>query len=265
VEDFNMIEVYGIIYKATNKINGKVYIGQTTKPLNVRVSGHKSDAFNDRNNNHFHKAIKKYGINNFRWEIITQCYSLKELNKKEKLFIKKHKTFENGYNLTKGGKGIVTCYGERHPMYNKHLSKEHKQKIGKANKGHKCSEEQKRKISNANKGNILSEETKRKMSVAHKGKKHTEETKRKISNANKNRICSEESKKKISETHTGSKNFRAKKYIIITPDNEEMRIHGIADFCRNYTKEKLNYKILIRVAQGKQKHHRGYRCKYMGT
>jgi group I intron endonuclease len=262
VEDFNMAEAYGIIYKVTNKVNGKVYIGQTIKPLNVRMSGHKSDALNDRNNQHFHKAIKKYGMYNFKWEIIARCYSLNELNKKEKLFIEEHKTFENGYNLTKGGKGTIVCYGEKHPMYNKHLSKEHKQKIGMANRGHKCSEEQKRKISNANKGTILSEETKRKMSMSHKGKKHTEEIKRKIGNAGKGRICSEKSKKRMSEAKVGGKNSRAKKYVIISPDNEKVIIHGIANFCRNYTKEKLNYKILIRVAQGKQRRHRGYECRY---
>lgn len=57
----------GLIYKYTNKINGKIYIGQTKQQLEIRHYKHLTQ-LND--NTYFHRAIKKYGINNFILEII---------------------------------------------------------------------------------------------------------------------------------------------------------------------------------------------------
>lgn len=61
----------GIIYKATSKTSGKIYIGQTTTSLNNRISNHKHKAlYNIDLKNHFHNAIRKYGIDDFIWEVI---------------------------------------------------------------------------------------------------------------------------------------------------------------------------------------------------
>jgi len=60
----------------------------------------------------------------------------------------------------------------------------------------------------------------------------------------------------------GSKNLHAKKYIVTTPKGKEIFVHGISEFCRNYHKDVLDHKRLIDVARGKQKHHKGYKCKY---
>jgi group I intron endonuclease len=92
-----------IIYKATNKINGKCYIGQTIATLEVRIKRHN----NAKNRNtHFSKAIKKYGIDIFKWTILEFCYSEEELNEKEQWYIKYFKSFgEDGYNMCKGGNG----------------------------------------------------------------------------------------------------------------------------------------------------------------
>jgi len=92
-----------LIYKATNIINKKVYIGQTTKPLQRRISSHKSayKRFNFR----FYQAIKKYGFENFLFEQIDEASSLSELNEKEIYWIKYYNSYDynNGYNSTLGG------------------------------------------------------------------------------------------------------------------------------------------------------------------
>lgn len=55
-----MGKINGIIYTATNTVNGKMYIGQTKSSLNVRINQHKSDMLKLRDNTAFHKAIRKH-------------------------------------------------------------------------------------------------------------------------------------------------------------------------------------------------------------
>ncbi len=209
--------MYGIIYKATNKINGKIYIGQTTYPLDIRIKEHIKSTRRRKSRYYFHKAIKKYGEENFKWEIIAKCNSLKELNQSEIDMIKKYKTFECGYNLTIGGEG---------------------------KSGYKHTDETKKKISESLKGekNFFY------------GKHHTQETIQKISEAQKG-------KKGFNYGKYGQKSSIAKKYIIVTPEGEKIFVHGLVDFCRNYKKEKLYHADLVKVANGKRKHHKGYKCK----
>ena len=76
-----------IIYKATNKINGKSYIGQTIKPLERRISGHLYELKNG-SDYYFHNALRKYDFENFSWEIICECSSKEEMTDKEKYYIK---------------------------------------------------------------------------------------------------------------------------------------------------------------------------------
>lgn len=95
----------GLIYKYTNKINGKVYIGQTTEKLERRHYRHCVQHIDD--GTYFHKALKKYGIDNFELEIIENSIPLSELDNREIYWIKQfdsYYTSGKGYNLTKGGK-----------------------------------------------------------------------------------------------------------------------------------------------------------------
>ena len=100
------------IYKYTNKINGKHYIGQTNN-LQKRYNGHKSESFNPKAKGYnlpFHCAIRKYGIENFSYDILEEISdgeSQDFINDREKYFISYYHslTSENGYNLAIGGDG----------------------------------------------------------------------------------------------------------------------------------------------------------------
>ena len=95
----------GLIYKVTNKIDNKAYIGQTIRPLNIRIERHLKDA-KYGSKLIFHKALKKYGIEKFHIEILEENISQNKLNERERFWIKKYNTyFKNGYgyNMTEGG------------------------------------------------------------------------------------------------------------------------------------------------------------------
>lgn len=100
----------GYIYKITNKINNKIYIGLTTHSVNWRWQQHINVAKCPKHkdyNNVFKKAIRKYGENNFTVETIDQADSLEELKEKEQYWIKYYNcAYINGgygYNGTLGG------------------------------------------------------------------------------------------------------------------------------------------------------------------
>nr|DAY45730.1 MAG TPA: intron associated endonuclease [Crassvirales sp.] len=90
----------GIIYKITNKVNNKSYIGQTRYTIEFRWKQHQ----HKKDNTYFHNAIKKYGVSNFNIEILEEC-DIENLNNREIFYIAKFDTFNNGYNLTIGGDG----------------------------------------------------------------------------------------------------------------------------------------------------------------
>jgi group I intron endonuclease len=93
----------GSIYKITNLLNNKVYIGQTIQKLSDRWNRHCNMNCSEAEHNMIiKKAIIKYGKENFSIEIIETCDS-KYLNEKEKYYINKFNTYKEGYNSTLGG------------------------------------------------------------------------------------------------------------------------------------------------------------------
>jgi group I intron endonuclease len=91
----------GTIYKITNKITGKVYIGQTTREASARFKDHCRDK---RQTRYLSNAIFKYGKSNFVFEEICSAVSIETLNELETYFITLFNTLSpNGYNLTLGG------------------------------------------------------------------------------------------------------------------------------------------------------------------
>ena len=88
------------IYKITNIQNNKVYIGQTIRPIKQRFNRHINDALNNILDTHFARAIRKYGKDNFKIEIIDTANNQNELNQKEQYWIQFYNSVEKGYNET---------------------------------------------------------------------------------------------------------------------------------------------------------------------
>lgn len=95
-----------LIYRAINKVNGKSYVGKTEKTFDERKSDHLNKAKRDKGFA-FHSAIRKYGEENFAWEIVEDTiFDEVALNQKEEHYIALYKSFgPKGYNMTKGGEG----------------------------------------------------------------------------------------------------------------------------------------------------------------
>lgn len=98
------------IYKITNKLNNKVYIGQTIRPIDERFHRHITDAMNNILDTHFARAIRKYGKENFDIELIDTANDQNELNLKEQYWIRYHDSTNGnkGYNETDA---IYKCGG----------------------------------------------------------------------------------------------------------------------------------------------------------
>lgn len=147
-----------LVYKITNLINGKVYVGQTKGTVEKRWRYHNYDSSRCR---YLHNAIQKYGKDNFRIEQIDTASSQPELNEKEKYWIEFFDCISpKGYNLKSGGhkpkysqesrermsKNHPDVSGERNPRYGVSLSESTREKISKAHTGKKLSELHKQKV-----------------------------------------------------------------------------------------------------------------------
>ena len=92
--------VFGFVYKITNQINGKAYIGITTQELEVRWRQH----VGSKSTSYIHRALKRYGAENFTFEEIDRAATPGELVCLEKDYIESHNTYNGkGYNQTPGG------------------------------------------------------------------------------------------------------------------------------------------------------------------
>lgn len=132
------------VYKITNKLNNKIYIGITSQGAGVRYYKHLSDALHG-SPFPIHNALQKYGKENFTLEIIELCDTSEILREREKYWIAFYNSTnrEIGYNMTEGGDGT---FGRLH-------SEETKEKIRQKALGRKASEETKKKMSQVHKQN----------------------------------------------------------------------------------------------------------------
>lgn len=109
------------IYKITNKINNKIYIGKTEFSIEKRWAEHCRDSKKkEEKNRPLYRAFNKYGIENFKIELIEETNNPEE---KEKYWIEYYGSFKNGYNATMGGDGKRYCdYDLIYTLYNEGLN-----------------------------------------------------------------------------------------------------------------------------------------------
>ena len=178
-----------IIYKAQNKINSMIYIGQTINSLKQRINTHFR-----RDETYFDKALRKYGLNSFDISIIDDSSILEELKEKEKYWIRFYNCISpNGYNLTQGGEGLA---GYKH-------TEETREKLRESRKNQVFTDEHRKRMSEVRKGKSLSEEAKRKVGIANKGRHQSEEQRRKNGDNKRGKPLSLEHRRKMSEAHKG--------------------------------------------------------------
>jgi group I intron endonuclease len=133
---------YGQIYLIINNITYDVYVGQTTRSLEIRLNEHFDTAIKDKDERRLYRAIRKYGKENFSIKQIGQAVDKKSLDTLEIYYIAFYRQLldkNKVYNLTEGGEGRVGPISEQGKanMRKPHgpMTREHKASIGKAQRG----------------------------------------------------------------------------------------------------------------------------------
>lgn len=233
------------IYKITNKVNGKVYIGKS-KDIKARWKKHIQRS--KTSYLHLYSAMRKYGLENFSFEVLFETARNDRLmDFWEVAMIAEYQAMNKnfGYNNTRGGDGCSPSEATRQKMSNSQKGKKHseetkrklseiarnpsketREKMAIAKRGCKLSIDHKQRIALAARN--ISDETREKMSRASTGRKHSEETKEKMSQARKGWVPSEETRRKMS--------FNARNMSIETKEKIANAARNISD----ETREKMS-------------------------
>ncbi len=270
----------GIIYKVTNLTNGMIYIGQTVSKLHRRRWSHESKARLGKSNMLLPRAIYKYGADNFKWEVLEECFSKDEMDEMEFHYIKQYNTLApNGYNLTLGGEG---CYGFRFDI-------EFKKTMNYFRKGTKLSKDciEKRSLLQSHDwevvtpdGKVLSVRNLNKFCMENglntasmyrvargtRGSYLGFKCRSLTNNPNKKSSC--KTKATIGSANKGRKLSQAQldarvksEWVIVFPDGECRTIINLKRFCKD---NNLAYNCMLRVWRGDRAHHKGFKCRKIG-
>jgi len=289
------------VYKITNLINNKCYIGSS---INVkgRICAHKNDLKTNKHHSiKLQRAYDKYGIENFKYEIIEEC-EIENIIIREQYYIDFLDCCKNGYNvLPNAGNNL----GMRHSDKTKEIlrqksmgNKSHfgikqsddtKKRISEKLKGIPLSEQTKLKMSKSRKGNVseksiiylikfnksrigipLSDETKEKISISKKGKHQSKETIEKRVKKNTGQTRTDEVKLKMSKAMTGIKKIpmseenkllRSKKVAQISESGEIIKEFDSLTKCATYFGTKINR--IWEVLSGNKKSYKKNYFKYL--
>jgi len=217
-----------VIYQATNIVNNKSYIGKTIQNFNIYKKTHIRSAINKLDirrgsRKAFYSAIRKYGSDVFKWEILYKCIDANVLNEKEIYYIQLYDTYKNGYNMTKGGDGGGSTLGK----YKR--TPEIRKKISLSLIGHKRS-----------KSSIQKQSDSLKIKHPMKGKQHTYE-----------------SIKKMSENSKGIRNSESRLWKIISPNGV---IYNLIGGYHKFLKEhQLSRWSMDKVYKGKKNNYKGWK------
>jgi group I intron endonuclease len=232
-----------VIYKTTNLINNKIYVGQDSHNNPAYLGSGKI----------LNNAIKKYGKDNFKKEILEECSSKKELNEREIYWINKLNSTDTnvGYNIATGGHGgnlgelvnkkiastIRQLYNDPNSVYN---STEYKNRLSKGQEGRIVTEVTRKKISEAQKGekaywygkknDLHSTKMREKYATGeltpwNKGMKYDDSTKKKFSEAHQGQIPWNKGKKDIYSEKTKELMSAAKRGIPRADISEKLKIY----------------------------------------
>jgi group I intron endonuclease len=237
------------VYKITNKINGKYYIGKSIKDK-VPFWRHVNNA--ERGKKYIlSRAIRKYGKQFFSQEIICCCSDADDLNMLERYYIKKFKSNISiyGYNMTKGGDGGNTLLSKSTEEVKK-IRKKMSEAISKAQTGIPRTDKAKKALSKVQKLLWCDPTYREKQTIALQKA------------AKKSRLNDPGKYSRIFKKSWESDAYRAKyekRYIIIYPDGHSEIIQGMKRFCRE---NNLNPGNMVATAREKRKHHKGFRAEY---
>lgn len=217
-----------IVYKVINLINNKFYIGvHRTNNINDEYMGSGKIII---------RAIEKYGIDNFKKEIIGQFNNKIEAYDLERTLITdKLIKSEECYNLRPGGIGGDAFSHLSAKEYQKAIDSMRRNRkdvsgINNANYGHKWTDKLKKRMSKLKSGGVQSQEAIAKRIEKTKGLRRSENTKQKMRNT----------------------------WRIIDPDNNQYIVHNLMDFC---SKNNLRYASMVQVAKHPTWKHKKYQCR----
>lgn len=243
--------MYGYIYKTTNRINGKIYVGKRKGEFTTSYKG---------SGKYLRNALNKYGVENFSVEVIEYCETLDIQNEREKYWISYYRNLGTPmYNIAKGGDGGDTYYKlskvdrdimlkrkseatrNNQIIYKENYAIGHKKawETRRKNGNDKMSIEQRRKLSEAHKGHKPSKESIQKGIESRKGYKHSEETKHKISSSNKGKNRSVETCSKISQSLKGKRSGELNGFYGKTHTEKTKELIG------SYNKERFANRVWI--------------------
>jgi group I intron endonuclease len=235
-----MNKIPNIIYKVENKQRKCFYIGFSTRGLSSRKKQHKFRCFKEKLSYKFYNFIRKYGWDNFDWEILAVYSTSEELPPAEIDWLSEQKKEFSDWeclNLTNAGSGLLG--------YKKSEKTKEKHKISKTNwwKLHpKEREKQKELVKN----NPYFYSDKKGINSPLFGIPRTEEVKAKL--------------RKPNPLIQGENNSRAKSVILISPENKKYKLNYYQDFCKKHNLSKAH---ICQVLKGLREHHKGWTGKYL--